>query len=356
MYGVVYVGAAFLSQSAQDSIEFSGQVGYVHYFDDLDFSSVDPNTGAITTNSVDQSTPTGSLNLNWTRRISERLRFSSRNSVGFEFQPDYSVGTSAARQTGAYLRWSSDNSIGYRWTERLGTYTGVIFDGVSYDNNDVSVNDVSAITFYNDFRYQLTPQTVATLSYRYSDRSTENGIGDSQNHFLLAGLEHRFSPNTVGIIRAGAQVRSVDGSSNGDSTNPSFEAALNTKVNEQFSLRAYGRYSVEDYSRLLNGVVYDDAMTLRLGVTANYQVSQALSLQGGVNYQFLNYDNRQDGTAGSVDEDLFNAFVGFDLQVAENVYLNGTYNYESLGSDFDSGSSNREYDRNRYSLGVRATF
>jgi hypothetical protein len=356
-YGVVYVGASFLSQSPQTTIEFAGQLGYVHYFDDLDFTSVvgflPPVGGAapvpvLGTTSVDQSTPTGSLSLNWTRRISERLRLSSRNSLGFEYQPDYTIGSSAARQVGAYTRWNSDNSVGYRWSERLGTYTGIIFNGVNYDNASAQGNDISSITFYNDFRYQMSPQTVATLTYRYADRETEAGIGDSQNHFILAGVEHRFSPNSVAIVRAGAQLRSIEASSE-DYTLPSFEAALTTRVNEQLSLRAYARYSVEDSSRRIGVGVYDNAKTLRLGVSGTYTVSQALKLNGGVNYQTLAYE---DGTAADIDESLINAFVGFNLQVAENLYLNGTYNFEDLGSDLAA----REYDRNRMSIGVRATF
>ncbi|MEJ6561389.1 MAG: outer membrane beta-barrel protein [Akkermansiaceae bacterium] len=350
-YAVGYVGASFLSEAPQDRVEFSAQLGYVHYFDSLDYG-VGP-----TAVSVDQSTPTGNLTLNWTRRVSDRLRFSSRNTVAFEYQPDYSVGTSAARQVGAYLRWSSDNSVGYRWSERLGTYTGIAFSGVDYDNSAVNASDVSSFTLYNDFRYQLSPQTVATLTYRYSESDTTGVVANSQNHYVLAGIEHRFSPNTVGILRAGAQFRSIDGSANGDTTSPTFEAALNSQVNEQLSVRAYGRYAIEDYARAVGDVgVYDDAHTLRLGVTGNYRVSQALSLQGGVNYQFLNYENgTASGTApapADLDEDLLNAFVGFDLQIAENVYLNGTYNFEDLGSD----TNTREYDRNRFSLGVRATF
>ncbi|MDB4354007.1 outer membrane beta-barrel protein, partial [Akkermansiaceae bacterium] len=324
----------------------AGQLGYVHYFDDLDYSD---GLGGIV--SVDQSTPTGNLLLNWTHRISERLRLSSRNSVGFEYQPDYSIGASAARQVGAYYRWSSDNAVGYRWTERLATYTGVIFDGISYDEDDFSNNDVSNITFYNDFRYQLSQQTVATLTYRYSDRDVKGGYGDTQNHFLLAGLEHRFSPNSVGIIRAGVQIRDIDGVSD-SSTTPSFEAALTTQVNSQLSVRAYARYSVEDYARAVGDSVYANTETLRIGFTGTYSVSQALSLNAGVNYQALAYQDIQTGTLGEIDEDLINAFVGFDLQVAENIYLNGSYNFEDLGSDLNT----REYDRNRYSLGVRATF
>ena len=337
-YGVVYVGAAFLSQSPQTTVEFAGRLGYVHYFDDLNFGLL----------KVDQSTPTGSLRLNLTHRINERLRLSSRNSLAFEYQPNYSVGSQAIRQTGAYTRWSSDNSVGYRWSERLGTYTGFIYDGVEYDNPAAQRNDVSAITLYNDFRYQLSPQTVATLTYRYADRNTAAGIGDTQNHFIMVGGEHRFSPNSVAIVRAGVQLRSIDGSTK-DYTSPSAEAALTTRVNQQLSVRAYGRLSTEDSSRQVGAAVYDNANTMRLGVSGTYRVSQALSLNSGINYMSLAYE---DGTAEDRDESLINAFVGFDLQIAENLYLNGSYNLEDLGSDVTA----REYDRNRMSIGVRATF
>ena len=337
-YGVVYVGAAFLSQSPQTTVEFAGRLGYVHYFDDLDFGLL----------KVDQSTPTGSLRLNLTHRVNERLRLSSRNSMAFEYQPDYSIGSSAIRQTGAYTRWSSDNSVGYRWSERLGTYTGFIYDGVEYDNPAAQRNDISAITLYNDFRYQLSPQTVATLTYRYADRNTAGSARDTQNHFIMVGGEHRFSSNSVAIVRAGVQLRSIDGSTR-DYTSPSAEAAVTTRVNQQLSVKAYGRLSTEDSSRQIGAAVYDNANTMRLGVTGTYRVSQALSLSSGINYMSLAYE---DGTAEDRDESLINVFVGFDLQIAENLYLNGSYNFEDLGSDVVS----REYDRNRMSIGVRATF
>ena len=340
-YGVVYVGAAFLSQSPQTTVEFAGRLGYVHYFDDLDFGLL----------KVDQSTPTGSLRLNLTHRVSERLRLSSRNSMAFEYQPDYSVGSSAIRQTGAYTRWSTDNSVGYRWSERLGTYTGFIYDGVDYDNPLAQRNDISAITLYNDFRYQLSPQTVATLTYRYADRNTAGSARDTQNHFIMVGGEHRFSSNSVAIVRAGVQLRSIDGSTR-DYTSPSAEAAVTTRVNQQLSVKAYGRLSTEDSSRQVGAAVYDNANTMRLGVSGTYRVSQALSLSSGINYLSLAYEDGTTTTADDVDESLINAFVGFDLQIAENLYLNGSYNFEDLSSDEDT----REYDRNRMSIGVRATF
>ncbi|MGJ8695440.1 MAG: outer membrane beta-barrel protein [Verrucomicrobiaceae bacterium] len=339
-YATGQIGASFLSQTPQSTLEFFARVGVIHYLDTLPPG-------------VDETTYTAGLGVNWTHRVSERVRLSSRNYITHELEPDFASGISGARQLGSYTRYASDNAIGYRWSERLGTYTGVTFDGTTYD--DAPAADVESVTFYNDFRYQLSPQTVATLTYRYSERDVV-GTADSTNHFILAGLEHRFSPNTIGILRAGVQKREVDGVPFADGTSPSLEAALRSQINEQFSVRAYARYGVEDYGRFIGGLQYADTETLRLGITGNYRVSEALSLRAGVNYQDIGYENLIAGPVGtplSAEEDLINVFLGFDLKVADNMWVTGTYNFEDLGSDVAAA---RNYDRNKINLGVRAEF
>ena len=353
-YGQAYVGLGFLTNTPQTTLSVGAQVGVIHYFDNLDQPGVD----------VDDTSFTASLYLNWTHRVSERLRFVSQNYAAYELEPDYSTGFQSQRQTGNYFRWSTDNAVGYRWSERLATYTGIRLDGISFD--DFAGGDRSTWTAYNDFRYQLSPQTVLSLSYRHAETSGDGSVSDSSNQYILAGLEHRFSPSTSGVIRAGVQIRDVD---NGSSSNsPYVEASLNTRVNEQFSLRAYGRYGIEDYSRSLTNFdapgtpfsVYSDNNTLRVGFDATYKISQDLSLVGGVNYAQLSYEDLQSNTVGgvpvlggasSVDEDLFNAYIGFNVSLSDNVTLNGRYNYEDLSSD-----AGRDYDRNRFSLGVSTQF
>lgn len=344
-YGQAYVGAAFLVNTPQTTFNFGAQIGVIHYFDNLDQPGVD----------VDDTSFTAALYANFTRRVSERLRFVSRNRLSYELEPDYSTGFQSQRQVGNYFTYSTDNAIGYRWSERFATYTGVRFDGITYD--DVDNADRNSVTIYNDFRYQASERTVLTLSYRYRDTSGDGGVSDSTNHFVLGGIEHRFSPSTVGVLRAGAQIRDVD---NGNSsTSPYVEATLRTRTNEQVSYNFYARYGIEDYSRSIangDGVsVYSDNTTLRLGFRADVAVSQALTLFGGVNYAGLMLDELQNTTDATplseVDEDLINAFIGFKLQLNENLFLNGTYNFEDYTSDAD-----RDYDRNRFSLGVSATF
>lgn len=350
-YAQGYVGVTFLTNTPQSTLSVGAQIGVIHYFDNLDALGTD----------VDDTTFTASVYANWTHRISERLRFVSRNNLAYELEPDYSTGFQSQRQTGNYFTYSTDNALGYRWSERLATYTGIRLNGITFD--DFSGGDRFTWTLYNDFRYQLNNRTVATLTYRYSETDGDQNVSDTRNQFLLAGLEHRFTPQTTGTIRAGVQLRDVDGGDS-SSSSPYVEATLRSQVNQRFSVNAYARYGVEDYSRSLQNFdiagapfgVYEGADTLRIGFTANYQVSRPLSLTAGVNYASLSYEDLIAGLSGpnsasSVDEDLFNAFVGFNYNINDNLVLNARYNYEELSSD-----AGRDYDRNRYSIGVSTTF
>src|SRR5690606_6229337 len=166
-----------------------------------------------------------------THRVNERLRFSTRNFIAYELEPDYSYGFATSRQLGEYLYWQTDNSVGYRWSERFATYTGFTLTGLDYDNN-VRNQDRFTWSLYNQFRYQLTPQTVLTLDYRYAHTDADGLAAASESHYVLVGAEHRFSPNTIFVGRVGAQFRETD--RRGDQTSPFVEAVLRSQINEQF--------------------------------------------------------------------------------------------------------------------------
>ena len=355
-YGQAYVGATFLANGPQTTFNFGAQVGVIHYFDNLD----------IPGQAVDDTTGTASLYLNWTHRTSERLRFVSQNFASYELEPDYSTGYQAQRQNGNYFRWSTNNAVGYRWSDRVGTYSGVKLDGISFD--DIQNGDRTTFTLFNDFRYQLSDRTVATFSYRHAETSANGNVSDATNQFLLGGLEHRFNQRSTGILRVGAQIRDVE---NGRSSNsPYVEGSFRTAINSQLSLRSYVRYGVEDFQRNVaappvivvvgnnvflqsRSAVYANTDTLRLGVTADYSVSQDLVLSGGINYAALNYNDLQVGNlASSVDDEFLNVFVGVSLRVTDNVSVNARYNFEDLTSDIGA----RGYDRNRFSLGASTQF
>ena len=169
------------------------------------------------------------------------------------------------------------------------------------------------------------------------------------------------------IARAGAQFREVDGG--GESTDPYAEVTLNTNVNEQFRVRSFLRYGIEDYDTVVlasgfagglpvTGLTeFDAKATLRIGVSGEYDISQMLSVFGGVDYIMSDYDDGRLVTTpvpfgGNPSEDLINAYIGLSVKFTENLFGSVSYNYTDSSSDLPG----REYDRNRVSVGVRAEF
>jgi hypothetical protein len=347
-----YVGLSFVSMTPQTTWDVYARLGLIYYLD--------------APQGVDDYNSQSRLGVNLTHRFSERLRFSSRNFVSYELEPDYSYGYASSRSVGEYFFWQTDNSIGYRWTERFATYTGLTLSGTTYP--EYSDNDRITWTAYNQFRYQLSPQTVLTADYRYGQTYASGVASDATDQYVLGGIEHRFSPTTIGIVRAGVQFHDVNDGSN--STSPYVEFALNSQITQQFSVRSFARYGIENYNNVqgldTNGdglsdtlVEYDDSATLRFGLNAEYAISPMFSVFCGVDYIPTSYSSGRYTSvvvAGTpvpdTDEDIINATIGFSVKF--NQFLTGTasYNYTSSTSDIVG----KDYDRNRISLGLSAEF
>ncbi|MDB6077871.1 MAG: hypothetical protein JWO82_1618 [Akkermansiaceae bacterium] len=343
-----FVGLTFVSISPQSTLDVSLRLGAIYYFDTPDAIGSDDLYGQA------------HLSLNWTHRVNERLRFSSRNYVSYELEPDYSVGVATTRQLGEYLYATTDNSVGYRWTERLATYTGFTLTWLDYDG-DVSSQDRFTWSIYNQFRFQVNQQLVATAEYRFANTDSNGLASDYKDHYILIGVEYRFSPNTIVTAKAGAQIHDAD--SGDDNTSPYFEVAARTQVNQQLSIRGFLRYSVEGYDTVrgvATGDVYDfdKRSTLRIGISSEYAISNKLSLFGGIDYIPATFDDGRlvAGTgslnSGKFDEDLVNAYIGLNVKFTDLLSGSVSYNYTNSDSDFPSQS----YDRSRVSVGVRAEF
>jgi hypothetical protein len=346
-----YVGVSFVSISPQTTWDVYARLGVIYYFDEIG-AGADDLYGQVR------------VGADLTHNFSERLRFSSRNFIAYELEPDYAYGFATSRQAGEYFYWQTDNALGYRWSERFATYTGIQLTGLDYESSVPNADRFTWMT-YTQGRYQLTPQTVLTGEYRYAQTYGDGLASDSTDHYLLAGVEHRFSPTTILIARAGAQFHEVDASGAEDSTSPYVELALNSQINSAFSVRSFLRYGLENYDtvRLLpNGGIYefDSRETLRLGVAGEYAFSQRLSLFGGVDYIPTSFDDGRwvggnplaPATAGGLDEDLINLYIGLSVKLTDYLYGSVAYNHTTSDSDLFGG----DYDRNRISVGLRAEF
>ena len=347
-----YVGASFVSLAPQTTWDVYGRLGMIYYFDAPE--------------GIDDLNSQSRAGVSMIHRFSERVRFVSRNFVANELEPDYSYGLASSRRSSEFMSWSTDNSLGYRWTERFGTYTGVRFTGSSYDDDaSGNLSDRMSWLVYEQLRYQYNPQTVLVTEYRYGQTLTDSIASESTDQYFLIGADHRFSPNTIGTVRTGAQLRDVDGGSS--ATSPYLEFALNSQINPQLRVGAFMRYGMEGDDTVLSpdgfttaSFNYDERSTFRLGVTGGYTISPDLSLNSGIDVIQSNYDagrwvrSGDPGTsAPSLSETTFNAYIGMSVKLTDFLYGNLSYNYSQVVSDVNDY---REYDRNRVSVGVSAEF
>lgn len=343
-----YVGLSFVTITPQTTWDVYARLGLIYYFD------APPG--------VDDVNSQSRLGVNLTHRFNERLRFSSRNFVSYEINPDYSYGYASSAQTGEYFFWQSDNSLGYRWSERLATYTGFKLTGTTFADSDNSDNDQVGWEVYNQFRYQLGPQTVLTADYRYAPTYSGGNASDYTDQFLLIGAEHRFSPNTIGIVRGGVQFHDVE---NGENyTSPYLEFAMNSQVNQQFSVRAYARYGIEGYDTVQYDpkaglVEYNDSTALRLGISSEYVISPTFSVFGGIDYLPTWFEGGESlttppypGGIPNLEQQIYNLNLGVSMKLNEMLTGTVSYNFTDSTSDIDG----QDYTRNRINVGLSAEF
>ena len=148
-------------------------------------------------------------------------------------------------------------------------------------------------------------------------------------------------------------------------TSPYLEFAMNSQVNQQFSVRAYARYGIEGYDTVqfdpVAGLVeYDDTRALRIGVSSEYVISPMFSVFGGVDYLPTWYEGgrvaslhlRLRAVSTNLDQQIYNINLG--LSVKFNDLLTGTVTYNF--TDSTSDIAGQDYDRNRINVGLSAEF
>jgi hypothetical protein len=342
------VGVSYRKVNAQTTLDVYARLGVLYYLD------------APVAIGADETYGQARAGLTLNHSFNERVRFVSTNYLGYELEPNYVQGFASSRTGSAqYFFLSSENAVGYRWTERFGTFSGI--RAFIFDLDQVQNSDRVTAEYFNQFRYQLNPQSVLTSEYRYSSTSGSEQSSDIVSHFFLVGTERRFSATNTLVVSAGAQMQESDRSSSDSNVSPYLEFNLNTAVNSQFSLQSFVRYGSEVFDTVVDlpfvGISeYDQRLTLRVGVNGAYQLNPSITLNAGVNLVNTSFENgRRLDTSASVldaDENLINAHIGTTLRITE--YLNGnlTYNFTNSSSDLVA----RDFDRNRVSIGLSTQF
>ena len=333
-YTSLNAAANYLNIDSQTKIDFNLKLGALYYIDNVESSS------------ASDTYSDSKLLLNVAHNVSERLSFSTRNYVFYGLEPDYNYGTVNDRSNDEYLMFSTDNSMNFKWTDRLGTNTGIRYSQLD-NSGDSSRSDRKNLSLYNQFRYVLSQQAVSTVDYRYRMTDVNKGL-DSDNHKVLVGVDYRLNKTATIVAKIGAQYRKVDGRDS--ETDPTFEIGYMQRVNKMFRVRANLAYDINDYGTSSSGANFENNQAFRLSLAGDYQLSQKLYLTGGVNYVANDYY----GGRAEDEVDVFNISIGATYNILDNLAANVNYNYTDSSDDGDTLS--RDYDRNRVQAGLTYTF
>ncbi len=276
---------------------------------------------------------------------SRRLKFVNNFYLTYEVEPNYSIGASTALRNGQYLYGYNNFAVSYAWSERFTTTTSYTVDGIRYDDSDVSgFEDRLSHVIAQQFAYSLNKRTQLVAEYRYRMTNYDSADNDYTSNYFLVGADHRWSERTSGSIRAGVEFYESDRSSE---TAPYAEAAIDHAVSKKTTGRLYASLGF-DGAELGD---YESRYATRIGGTVNHRMTERFSVNAGTHAAFSQYKGDGKNTQ-DFDETQVHASAGLAYRLWNNVSMDAQYSYTVLSS----GEEAREYDRNRISIGLSATF
>ena len=281
--------------------------------------------------------PTGYLGLSLTHKPSERMTLSLSVFASYQSQPDLSTNLGSNQQLGSFIHSIDTISLAYSWTPRFSTVTSYTLDLLNYFSSAGSLQNRMEHTFGEQFRYLLWPTTAGVAEYRYKIIDYESAPLDSTTNFLLAGLDHTFTPRLNGTFRGGVELRSSE--SNGFQASPYFQSALTYILHNGFVIWT-NSYSIEES----NTVGVSSAPAFRTGLTLNYGLTRRLS---GNLALFYVYGGNQSGGTSSSSGNTIDISPSLRYLITRRLSANAGYHHTS-----GSGSSSQ----NNYFAGLSFSF
>ena len=281
--------------------------------------------------------PTGYLGLSLTHKPSERMTLSLSVFASYQSQPDLSTNLGSNQQLGSFIHSTDTISLAYSWTPRFSTVTSYTLDLLNYFSSAGSLQNRMEHTFGEQFRYLLWPTTAGVAEYRYKIIDYESAPLDSTTHFLLAGLDHTFTPRLNGTFRGGVELRSSE--SNGFQAGPYFQSALTYIPHNGFVIWT-NSYSIEES----NTVGVSSAPAFRTGLTLNYGLTRRLS--GNLALFYVSGGNQSGGTSSSSGNTI-DISPSLRYLITRRLSANAGYHHTS-----GSGSSSQ----NNYFAGLSFSF
>jgi hypothetical protein len=247
-----------------------------------------------------------------------------------------------------FNNWSDGGAISHSVTAPS-TATSYTLGMINYENSAISAyEDRFEHTFGNEFRYLVLPTTTLVGEYRYEIIDYDTAPNNSMTHFVLAGLDHSFDPHFNVSLRGGVQFREFENFD--EQTSPYGEATLNYSLGERTTVSWSNRYGLDEPD--VPGTA--SRTTFRTGLNASYAITPRIVSSLSIFYQHDDNDSLLTPTSfvPAFDEDSLDISLGLRYEINRNFAALAGYSHTEVFSDITL----REYARNRYYLGLNASF
>jgi putative salt-induced outer membrane protein YdiY len=328
------IGLSYKAGNPRTQIDLAAGGGITYYYDHPGERDYDLNAN---------------LSLAITHKATPRLTLAASMYATYQVDPGFDINVGLNRRSGNYFYTTDRFSVAYQWAPRFSTVTSYTFGAVKYENSNVgAIEDRFEHTFGNEFRFLLLPTTSLIGEYRFMVEQYEDAPRDSTSHFLLAGVDHSFSPRFSISARGGVEFRNYDDA--GSRSSPYFEGTLDYALNQRTTIRWTNRYSIEEP----DVAVSQSRKTFRTGLQATYGATARITATAGLFYQ---HDDNESFARGPVatpafTEDSISLALGIRYAITRNFALEAGYNHTEVLSDI----ALREYSRNRYFIGGAFSF
>lgn len=338
------VGVTYEFGSPRTRISLSAGGGVTYYFDRESFDN------------EDDFDLNGSIGFSIVHKATPRLTLSSAIFAAYQTQPDFAVFTRGTigigRQNRDFYFTNARFSAGYAWTPRFSTVTSYTLGYVNYDDEGISnFEDRFEHTIGNEFRFLVAPTTTAIAEYRFGIVDyTEGDDRSSTSHFLLAGVDHSFSPRFNVSARAGVEFRQFDQSDlegAEDRTSPYAEGTINYALGQSTSISLFNRYSLEqpDVAESFSRTTYRSALSVKHNFTAR--------IVAGLNVAYEHDENDGNFAIDGFSEDAIDFSLSARYAVNRNFAIDAGYQYTEV---FSGEVLDRDFSRNRVYIGATFSF
>ncbi|MGI8890638.1 MAG: outer membrane beta-barrel protein [Chthoniobacterales bacterium] len=289
------------------------------------------------------------LSITLSHKATPRLGLAANVYLAYQSEPNFETAFGINRRNGNYFYTSDRFSLSYQFTPRFSTTTSYTLGVLNYEDSSVGIfEDRFEHTFGNEFRYLVVPTTSLVGEYRFQITDYVSAPRNSTTHFFLAGFDHSFSPRFDLSVRGGVEFREFE--QFGKRTSPYGEATVNYALGKRTSLTWTNRYGLDEPD--IAGTT--SRSSFRTGLRGNYAFSPRFSTTVGAYYQ---HDKNEEFATGfsfmpAFSEDLLDLSLGVRYEFTRIFAGLAGYNRTEVLSDITL----REYQRNRYYLGLNAAF